>query len=840
MCDRMSNQQKSRFLELLLQTFLFVLLLSFWTTSADAQSVVNEKYGRPDAFRQLEEVLPTPNVYRNASGAPGYQYWQQKVDYQIDVELHDDTQKITGFEVITYTNNSPDTLSYLWLQLDANRFHPNSSANRHRTAPTIGDRMTFKSLESLVEAEKFPGGTRLLEVANQSDGRRLKYQVVGTNVRVDLPEPLTPKQTFQLKIRWTYRIPDVTVLRGRGGYEHFEKDGNNIYEMAQWFPRLCAYTDLTGWQHKEFLGRGEFSLEFGDYLMRLTVPSDHIVASTGELMNPGDVLTQDQRDRLKKAAKAKKPMFIVTPEEALKNQSEAAKDKKTWVFKAQNVRDFAFATSRKFIWDAVGHNSMGNHVMAMSYYPNEAEPLWSKYSTQAIVHTMEVYSKYTFRYPYPTAISVNGPVYGMEYPMICFNGPRPEPDGTYTKRTKYALISVIIHEVGHNYFPMIVNTDERQWTWMDEGLNTFLQYLSESEWEDDYPSRSGEPQKITRYMKSTNQVPIMTNSESILQFGPNAYSKPATALNILRETVLGRELFDFAFREYSTRWMFKRPFPADFFRSMEDASGVDLDWFWRGWFYTTDHVDIAITDVTEYRIDDGDPVKGSELKRQEKAEKPETLAQKHNKPLKKRIGRFPELSDFYNDFDELAVSDADKQKFAKYLKDLKPDERRLLKLQANFYIAEFQNKGGLVMPLILKITHTDGSTRELRLPAEIWVKDPTSTARLIISEKPLLSIEVDPHLETADVDRGNNFFPPKIQKSRFKLYRESTSKNEMQKAGLGKKEKTDKDAEPKPEAKEKEEVKPEAKPDPKPEKKPKAKPDAKEAAGKDPEPKEAN
>lgn len=803
MRHRMINEHLKRLVTSFLILMLLACFVGDWAVVATAQSVVNPKYGRPDAFRQLEEVLPTPNVYRNASGAPGHQYWQQKVDYQIDVELHDDTQKITGFEIITYTNNSPDTLSYLWLQLDANRFHPQSSANRHQTAPTIGDRMTFKTLESMVEAEKFPGGTKLLEVANQADGRRLKYQVVGTNVRVDLPQPLAPKQTFQLKIRWTYNIPDVTVLRGRGGYEHFEKDGNNIYEMAQWFPRLCAYTDVTGWQHKEFLGKGEFSLEFGDYLMRLTVPSDHIVASTGELMNPDDVLTTQQRERLKQAAKAKKPMFIVTPEEALKNQSEAAKDKKTWVFKAQNVRDFAFASSRKFIWDAVGHNSMGNHVMAMSFYPNEAEPLWSKYSTQAIVHTMEVYSKYTFRYPYPTAISVNGPVYGMEYPMICFNGPRPEPDGTYTKRTKYALISVIIHEVGHNYFPMIVNTDERQWTWMDEGLNTFLQFLTESEWEDDYPSRSGEPQKITSYMKSTNQVPIMTNSESILQFGPNAYSKPATALNILRETVLGRELFDFAFREYSTRWMFKRPFPADFFRSMEDASGVDLDWFWRGWFYTTDHVDIAITDVTEYRIDDGDPVKGSEMKRQEKAEQPETLSQRHNKPLKKRIGRFPELSDFYNDFDELAVSDDDKQKFAKYLKELKPEERRLLNLKTNFYIAEFQNKGGLVMPLILKITHTDGSVRELRLPAEIWVKDSTSTSRLIMSEKPMQSIEVDPHLETADVDRSNNYFPPKIQKSRFKLYQEGKTKNEMQKAGLGKKDEPEAKADPKAAAKDK-------------------------------------
>ncbi|MEZ6132731.1 MAG: M1 family metallopeptidase [Planctomycetaceae bacterium] len=772
----------------LITTSLPFWLLTTLLVSLSSGQIVNRKYTSPDAFRQLEEVLPTANVYRTASGAPGHEYWQQKVDYDIDVELHDDTQKITGSEVITYTNNSPDTLKFLWLQLDANRFHPESSANRHRTAPTFGDRMTFKALDSILEAQAFPGGTQILEVADHSDGQPLHYQVVGTNMRIDLSKPLTTGQQVKLKVRWTYNVPDVTVLRGRGGYEHFEKDGNNIYEIAQWFPRLCAYTDVTGWQHKEFLGTGEFTLEFGDYLVRLTVPSDHIVGATGQLMNPDDVLTAEQRERLKQASTAEKPIFIVTPDEAKANQSEASKDRKTWVFKAQNVRDFAFASSRKFIWDAVGHNSGGNHVMAMSYYPNEAEPLWSKYSTQSIVHTLEVYSKYTFRYPYPVAVSVNGPVYGMEYPMICFNGPRPEPDGTYTERTKYALISVIIHEVGHNYFPMIVNTDERQWTWMDEGLNTFLQYLAESEWEDDYPSRSGEPQKITTYMKSSNQVPVMTNSESILQFGPNAYSKPATALNILRETVLGRELFDFAFKEYSQRWEFRRPYPADFFRSMEDASGTDLDWFWRGWFYSTDHVDIAITGLKHYQIDDGNPDSESTRKRKERDDEPETLAEKNNKPLKKRIGRFPELSDFYNDFDDLAVTKDDRKKFEKYLNDLKPDEKQLLGLKTNFYVVDLENRGGLVMPVILKITFQDKSTRELRLPAEIWVKDSRSISRLIMSEKEIASIEVDPHLETADIDRNNNHFPPKISKSRFKLYRESTPKNEMQKAGLGKKE----------------------------------------------------
>ncbi|GAB5442083.1 MAG: M1 family metallopeptidase [Fuerstiella sp.] len=764
--------------------------------------IVNRKYTSPDAFRQLEESLPTPNVYRNASGAPGFRYWQQKVDYDIQVQLNDDRQSLTGNETITYKNNSPDTLKYLWLQLDANRFAPDSNANRHKAAPTIGTRMSFKALNSLLEATKFPGGTKIRKVSDAASGNKLNYQIVGSNMRVDLPSPLASGEQFRFKVAWSYNIPNATLIRARGGFEHFEADGNNIYEIAQWFPRLCAYSDISGWQHKEFLGRGEFSLEFGDYAVRITVPSDHVVAATGQLMNPQDVLTQTQRDRLKKAAKAKRPVFVVTPEEAKKNESSKKKDTKTWVFHAQQVRDFAFASSRKFIWDAMGHNSDGNDVLAMSYYPNEAEPLWSKYSTQSIVHTLEVYSRYTFQYPYPVAISVNGPIYGMEYPMICFNGPRPEEDGTYTSRTKYALISVIIHEVGHNYFPMIVNSDERQWTWMDEGLNSFLQYLAEVEWQDEYPSRAGEPKKIVNYMRSNNQVPIMTNSESLLQFGPNAYSKPATALNILRETVMGREVFDFAFREYSRRWMFKRPYPADFFRSMEDASGVDLDWFWRGWFYSTDHVDLAISDVSLYQIDTGDPVEESDRKRAERDAEPKSLSQQRNESIMKRIHTFPELKDFYNSFDDLAVTEGSRKAFDSYVEKLSKEQRKLLDLETYFYVIQLENRGGLVMPVILNVVFEDDSTKEVRLPAEIWVKNSQRTSHLLLAEQPIRSIELDPYRETADTDLSNNHFPPKIRKSRFRLYKESKSKNEMQKAGLGKKpEATSSDTEDKEKAK---------------------------------------
>lgn len=769
--------------------------------------VVNNKYGQPDKFRQLEEVLPTPNEYRNAAGAPGHAYWQQKVDYDIKVSLDEKKSSLTGSEIITYTNNSPDTLKYLWLQLDQNRFDPNSNDNRHQTASSIGSTMSYGAMEKLMEARTFPGGYTIDDVSDAASKKKLNHFITGTSMRIDLPTPLATGESVGFRVSWSYNIVDGTLIRARGGFEHFEEDGNNIYEIAQWFPRLCAYSDLTGWQHKEFLGSGEFTLEFGDYTVAITAPADHIVASTGELINPDDVLTKDQKERLVEAETSNNPVFVVTPEEAKKNEEEGSDEVKTWIFKARNVRDFAFASSRKFIWDAIGHSVNGNKTMAMSYYPNEAEPLWSKYSTHSIVHTLNVYSKYTFDYPYPVAISVNGPVYGMEYPMICFNGPRPEKDGTYTARTKYSLISVIIHEVGHNYFPMIVNSDERQWTWMDEGLNTFLQYLTEVEWEEKYPSRRGEPKNIASYMSSQSQVPIMTNSESILQFGSNAYAKPATALNVLRETVMGREAFDFAFKEYSQRWMFKRPYPADFFRSMEDASGVDLDWFWRGWFYSTDHVDLAISGIEHYEIDKADPAAASKRARKKRADAPKTISKQRNKGIALRVDEYPDLKDFYNSFDDLDVSKEDKKKFQESLAKLTDEEREMLGSETHFYIVDVTNEGGLVMPVILKLTHADNSERIVRLPAEIWAKNSKKISRLILSEMEVVSMELDPYGETADTNTSNNVYPPRIGQSRFKLYKSSSKspKNEMQKAGLGKKpekkEKEDKEDDKKKEVK---------------------------------------
>ena len=551
-------------------TLVFIILFSAQFSIAQS---VTAKFDQEDKFRQLEEILPTPNDYRTASGAPGHRYWQQQIDYVIDVEIDDENQLLIGSEQVTYTNKSPDALKYVWLQLDPNIRAPHS--DRFATE-TMRDRkkVALDSIRKMRYRQGWNGGIRISRVADSETEKDLDFTIVKTMMRIDLPEPLDSGDHYTFQVDWKYAINNSSLVSGRTGYEFFEADGNYIYEMAQWFPRACAYTDVTGWQHKQFLGRGEFTLDFGNYEVRITVPDDHVVASTGVLQNPEEVLTDVQRERLELAAEAEKPVFVITPAEAKKNETSQPEGTRTWVFKAFNVRDFAFASSRKFAWDALGVQLADKQVMAMSFYPNEGEPLWSKYSTHAVAHTLEVYSKFTFDYPYPVAISVNGPVGGMEYPMICFNGPRPEEDGTYKKRTKYGLISVIIHEVGHNWFPMIVNSDERQWTWMDEGLNTFLQYLTESEWEEGYPSRIGKASNIVPYMISTDQVPIMTNSESILQFGPNAYSKPATALNILRETIVGRELFDFAFKEYANRWKFKRPMPADFFRTMEDASGL--------------------------------------------------------------------------------------------------------------------------------------------------------------------------------------------------------------------------------------------------------------------------
>jgi len=733
-------------------------------------------------FRQLGSELPTPNTYRTASGAPGESYWQQRADYDIKVEVDDNTQRLIGKETITYTNNSPHVLTYVWVQLDQNIVDPESDTYKTKTN-TMSERTTMTQLNAMID-NSFDGGFKL-EYVRDIMGKDLKFTVNKTMMRVDLPTPLAAKGgKVVLNISWAYNINDRQnpALSGdsRGGYEFFPEDGNYLYTLAQWYPRMAVYDDYNGWQHKQFLGQGEFTLPFGNFTVAITVPADHIVASTGVLQNGKEVLSADQLKRFEMSKTSDKPVVIVTQNEATEKEKTKATTKKTWIYKAENVRDFAFGTSRKYIWDALGVKVEGSTqpvIMAMSYYPKEANPLYGQYSTEAVAHTLRVYSKHTIPYPYPVAISVEASN-GMEYPMICFNYGRPEKDGTYSDRIKYGMLSVIFHEVGHNFFPMIVNSDERQWTWMDEGLNSFCQYLAEQEWQRDYPSGSGPAKSIVDYMKMDKAVqnPIMTNSESIIRFGDNAYGKPATALNILRETVMGRELFDFSFREYARRWAFKHPTPSDLFRTMEDASGVDLDWFWRGWFFTTDHVDISLENVTPFRMDTKNPeiekpIAGKIAK--EELENDITFQNNKRDLATTAVERNKALEDFYNSYDPNAIVPSDKKAYDLYMTGLGEKEKAFIAKGLHFYQLDFANKGGVLMPLIIQFNFEDGTSEVKRIPAEIFRLNDQKVSKVFALAKPVVSVTLDPQEETADTDRENNFFPRKAVPSRFEMFKQN-------------------------------------------------------------------
>ncbi|MEJ6760275.1 MAG: M1 family metallopeptidase [Flavobacteriales bacterium] len=749
---------------------ILFLVATIFSCSLLAQNVNTTK------FKQLGEELPTPNVYRTASGAPGHQYFQQQADYDMEITLDDQTQRIYGKETITYTNNSPDELRYLWVQLDQNMRAKNSTTQEINTDGIFSQRgntaqTAFNQLKKN-QFYDFDGGFKI-DYVQSTGGTNLRYTVNNTMMRVDLPTPLGKGQKFSFNIKWWFNVNDRMDIGGRSGYEYFEEEDNYLYTIAQFFPRMAVYDDIVGWQNKQFLGQGEFTLPFGDYKVSITVPSDHVVASTGELTNESRVLTSSQRARLAKAKKSyQDPVIIVTQAEAEAAEIKKNSTTKTWIFEAENVRDFAFASSRKFIWDAMAVNINGKTTMAMSYYPKEGNPLWEQYSTRVVAHTLEVYSKFTIDYPYHKAISVHTKWIGMEYPMICFNGGRPESDGTYSEGTKYGMIGVIIHEVGHNFFPMIINSDERQWTWMDEGLNTFVQYLTEQEWDHDYPSRRGPAHKIVPYMSGPKDrmVPIMTNSESILQFGNNAYSKPATALNILRETVMGRELFDYAFKEYSRRWAFKHPSPADFFRTMEDASAVDLDWFWRGWFYTTDHVDIAMTDVKWYQMSSKNPDVENPIKEDQFLKADAHVGKSRNSVIRTVVDEVPASRDFYNAYNQFDVSDADREEYQQYRSRLSPDEAAMLDAGYHFYGISFENKGGLLMPLVLRFTLEDGTQEIKRVPVEVWVKHEESFTKWFNFSQPVVQITLDPFLEMADTDRRNNYWPAQVEPSKFDVY----------------------------------------------------------------------
>ena len=724
-------------------------------------------------FRQLYEEFATPNTYRSASGAPGPDYYQQQADYKMDIVLDDKNAKIFGEETITYYNNSPDDLEFLWVQLDQNvRAKDSKSPLRNGGGVPLAE-MAGGFVQKYI-GEPFDGGFNI-EHVKDANGRPLSYTINQTMMRINIPKPLKSKENISFSIKWNYNIPDHTVNRARSGYEYFPKDGNRAYVIAQFFPRMAVYSDVEGWQNHQFWGSGEFALPFGNYEVNITVPADHVLDATGVLLNRKEVFSREMMKRYEQAKKSyDQPVLIVTQEEAEAAEKSFSEKTKTWKFRAENVRDYGFATSRKFIWDMQAVKVGNQDVMAVSLYPKEGNPLWEELS---VVQTLKSYSKYTFDYPYHKAISVHAKNQGMEYPMICWNYGRPNEDGTYSDRVKYGMISVIIHEVGHNFFPMIVNSDERQWGWMDEGLDTFMQYIAEQEFgeanpqiiapNEKYPSRRGDPSKIVPYMSGdqSNIAPIMSNPENVYQLGPNAYAKPATALNILRETVMGRALFDHAFKTYAQRWKFKHPTPEDFFRTMEDASAVDLDWFWRGWFYTTDYVDIGVKGVKKFYVSD----------------KPTQKMQEYMSARNITEADLPPLvylaEEGSEDFDE-ALKGKSPSETSKTLKEYMMDnmtaeERAAVKEPKYFYEVTFNKPGGIPMPLIVEYTYADGSKENVTYPPEIWRKNDAEVSRVISSQKELVGIVVDPKAETADIDVTNNSWPKKDEKSDFDKFKES-------------------------------------------------------------------
>ena len=721
-------------------------------------------------FRQMYQEFSSPNMFRTASGAPGPAYYQQQADYKMDIELDDQNKRIYGSETITYTNNSPDNLEYLWVQLDQNvRKKDSPSLEKDGNGFSLAYPPSNFTKEFL--KDPFDGGFNI-EYVKDENGKSLSYFINQTMMRIDLPNILKSGQKVSFSLKWWYNIQDHVNQDGRSGYESFKSDGNRAYIIAQFFPRMAVYNEIEGWQNYQFWGDGEFALPFGNYEVKITVPSDHILDATGQLQNRKDIFSKEMLKRYNKAKKSyEKPVMIVTQNEAEEAEKSFSNSKKTWHFKAQNVRDFAFATSRKYIWDMMAVKIGNRDVMAVSMYPKEGNPLWEDYSTVVVAETLKTYSNYTFDYPYHKAISVHAAQIGMEYPMICFNFGRPNIDGSYSDRVKYGMIGVIIHEVGHNFFPMIVNNDERQWAWMDEGINTFVQYVTEQKLGEDkpeiiyplkkYPSRRGEAKNIVNYMSvdQNNLAPIMSNPENVYSLGPNAYGKPATALNILRETIMGKELFDHAFKTYSKRWMFKHPTPEDFFRTMEDASAVDLDWFWRGWFYTTDYVDIGIKEVKQFYVSNGPSLKMKE-----------TMKENGWSRLRPMV----HLEDFKNDKENLKDNNPieNSKLLNNYLNEnFSSDEINNLNIPKYFYEIVFDKPGGLVMPIIVEYEYEDGSKKRIKYPVQVWRKNDNEVNKIITSDKKIINIVLDPDLETADIDISNNSWPKKQEDSEFEKFK---------------------------------------------------------------------
>jgi hypothetical protein len=743
------------------------LLFVFVAAAATAYAQELPKQDAPKwqgKFEQMDQMLPTPNEYRTGSGSPGPKYWQQQADYEITAELNDENQSLSGSETITYTNNSPDVLKYLWMQLDQNLFAKDNNTAK-TTTNVLRDSSAAKAMAMQLSLWDYDGGYKIKSVKD-ANGKDIPYTINKTMMRVDLPNPLKPGAKYSFRVEWSFNILDRNQTFARGGYEFFPADNNYVYTVAQWFPRMCVYDDVVGWQNKQFLGRGEFTLPFGNYRVAITVPADHIVAATGMVKNPSQVLTATQLARFEKAKTTyDKPVLIVTQAEAIEKEKTKSKEKKTWQFEATNVRDFAFATSRKFIWDAMAVKIGNSSPLAMSYYPKEGNPLWEKESTFAVKNTLEVYSKYTVDYPYPQATSVHAASIGMEYPMICFNFGRPKPDGTYDNDKLKGMLGVVIHEVGHNFFPMIINNDERQTTWMDEGINSFVQLLTELE---RYPRLDfirGKPAGLVPYMKGDKETmrPLMVNSEQVIQFGSEQYQKAATALFILRESVMGHELFDKSFKEYAQRWAFKHPKPADFFRTMEDASAVDLDWFWKGWFYTTDNVDISLDQVKWYKLrNEKTNVEGKEKK-----------VAKGDLGATKEGDKKPE--DFSNGPNYFSIIPTD-ARFNGEFQNKIDDKAVVSKLEnKNFYEITLTNKGGLVMPVIIQWNYKDGTKEVERIPAEIWRTNESKITKVFAKDKEVANVVIDPDKETSDINEEDNAFPRVVKPSKFDELKKKTN-----------------------------------------------------------------
>ncbi|MDO1501432.1 M1 family metallopeptidase [Winogradskyella maritima] len=746
----------------------------FVSAGAFAQDETTEEkpqgHTNNNKFKQLYDEFATPNMFRTGSGAPGPAYYQQQADYKMDIEIDDENARLYGNETITYTNNSPDPLKYLWVQLDQN-MRARDSKTPLINSSGIGPATTPSRAARTYLSEGFDGGFNIESVTNVN-GKPLPHMINRTMMRVELPKVMNTGDKFSFKIKWWYNINDHVKDGGRSGYEYFPENDNRIYVMAQFYPRMAVYNDVEGWQNSQFWGRDEFALPFGNFDVNITVPADHILDGTGFLTNREELFTKEMMKRFNQAKKSyDEPVMIVTQEEAEKTEKTKSKEKRTWKLSAQMVRDFGFATSRKFLWDMMAVKVGDKDVMAVSLYSKEGNPLWEQWSTKAVASTLKSYSRMTFDYPYHKAISVHAPM-GMEYPMICYNFGRPDKNGNYSDRTKFGMISVIIHEVGHNFFPMIVNSDERQWTWMDEGLNTFVQYVAEqdfgewyptalSEGQTAYPSRRGPAKNIVRYMGGNQDfiAPIMTKGLNTYQFGNNAYGKPATGLNILRETIMGRDLFDYSFREYANRWMFKHPTPEDFFRTMEDASAFDLDWFWRGWFYTTDYTDIGIEDVKKFVVTSKPSAEGTKL------------AERFNMSTDELIYFVEEDSD---EFDAAMKGKGleDLPTVKEYVMDnFSEAERKEIKAPKYFYSVTFNKPGGLVMPLIVEYSYADGTSEKVTYPAQIWRLNDKQASKAIASEKEIVKITVDPDLETADVDTTNNSWPREAQESDFNKFK---------------------------------------------------------------------